>query len=432
MPKRERNDSSMSNDTSDSDEDITTAKRKKSRQPVFGNFSCLKLKQTKNRVDAKSDCQYKPVDIKLRKKEHECRSIIKGQFERNINNPKHKRYKQFRHCHRKAFNIFQKSVGKLSGIPDFNKTIGKTFNNLRQKRKNTAYLGSKSRCPKLRYLVLKHLVNYSVQRKDSTCVFHVENLSLTLNRRQLLCPLTVTCARFNKLHPQLSMSYQCFRKIYGLINGHDKVKTYPQKKRTKTLFRQQIAGKKSDIVCGKCVRMEWQLGAVNKEPHEVSALLENLKTKIVDFINMRKLKNRQHMTRLNVIESEISNWIKGAMQDCSKDIYRFRSLEMRQVGDDMKEVPVWLDLSRLEYSWLLLHRIIGSGDSNFKSIVPQSCPQSGYALHILLLEDLKKEFKAVTKPSHTRQLRSWGDYATEWSANWKYLIQILTSNINIF
>ena len=417
MPKRERNYSSMSEDTSDSDGEISNAKKRKRSQPVSGSLSCLKLKHTRKRVPSKSDCRFEPVKIKPNKQEHASRSIIKGEFHRIIRNPTHERYKQFRQSHRQAFTKFKKSVGKLSGIPDFNKTIAKSFDNLRLKRKNTTYLGSKARCPKLRYLVLKHLVNYSVQRKDSTCVLHVEDLSLTLNRRQLLCPLKVTSARFNTLYPQFSMSYETFRKIYGLINGGDKAKIYPQKKKTKTLFRKQIAGKKSDIVCGKCVRMEWQLRAVNKEPHEVSALLENMKTKIVDFIAMRKLKNRQNITRLNAIESEISSWIKGAMQDCSKDIYRFRSLEMRQIGDDMKEVPVWLDLSRLEYSWLLLHRIIGSGDSNFKSVIPQSCPQSGYALHILLLEDLKKEFKAVTKPNHTRQLRSWGDYATEWSSN---------------
>ena len=158
--------------------------------------------------------------------------------------------------------------------------------------------------------------------------------------------------------------------------------------------------------------MEWQLNAIDKDIPEILALLTNLETSIVDFIGMRKLDNRNNLMYFKKLEHDLSSWIRAAMQDCSKEIYRFRSLETRLVGEDYKEVPVWLDLSRMEYAWLLIHRIIGCGDSEFKTVLPYSCPQSGWALHLLLLEDFQKVFKEISRPRYTRQLRSWGDYAT--------------------
>lgn len=81
--------------------------------------------------------------------------------------------------------------------------------------------------------------NSAVERKDSKCVIHIKEKSLTMSRRQLLCPLVVISQRFNELYPKMAMSHMTFKKIYGLINN---------KKGQKRLFRKKVAGKKSDIV----------------------------------------------------------------------------------------------------------------------------------------------------------------------------------------
>ena len=243
----------------------------------------------------------------------------------------------------------------------------------------------------------------SVQRKDTKCIIHASDLGLSLNRRQLLCPMTVISARFNDLYPESAMCHNSFRKIFGKINKMEN---------RKQLFKSQMTGKSSDIVCGKCLRMEWMLKSVDKEVSEVSALLSNLKASIVDFIRIRKLDNRNNLFHFKKIEHEVSSWIAGAIEDCPKDVYKFRSLEIRLVGDEEREIPVWLELSSVDYAWLLLHRIIGCGDSNFKTVVPYSCSQSGFALHQLLLEDFQKVFKKISRPEYTRQLRMWGDYST--------------------
>ena len=178
------------------------------------------------------------------------------------------------------------------------------------------------------------------------------------------------------------------------------------------MFRKRTAGKSSDIVCGKCVRMQWMLKVIDKDVDELAALLKLLGTDIEDLIHIRKLQNRNTLVHFKIIESKIAAWIGGALVDRPKKVYRFRSLESKMVGDTEREVPCWLELNPTEFAWLLLHRIIGAGDSDFKSIVPHSCSQSGYALHYLLLEDFKKVFRKTTRPDHTRQLRMWGDYAT--------------------
>ena len=165
-------------------------------------------------------------------------------------------------------------------------------------------------------------------------------------------------------------------------------------------------------MCGKCIRIEWQLAAVDKTFEELVALIIKLKPDIVDCVNFRKMSNRDNLNYFKEIESEIAAWIGTSLEDCSKETYRFRSLEIRKVAGKDREVPVWLVLNRIEFMWLLLHRIIGCGDSGFRMVVPYSCPTSGFALHALLLLDLKKVKKRLTKPAYTRELRSWGDYAT--------------------
>lgn len=395
MPKRTA--------VNETDGKSSSSKRKRTHM-VTGTIKKCDLNNQKLKSTQKS----RPVNFTTKLNNTNLKSSrapVQGVIIKNSSkHPTNERFLEFRSKKQKAFENFENSVGKMSGIPDFDATIRKSFERLKLKR--SKYVGSKCRSPKIRYMVLKHLVEMSVQRKDTKCMIHVEDLNLTINKRQLLCPMTVISARFNDLYPEYSICHNSFRKIFKLINDKEE-------SGRKSLFRKQMTGKKSDIVCGKCVKMEWMLKAVNKDVYEILALSHNLKATISDYTEMRKLNNRENLVRFKKIEHGISSWIAGAMFDCRKNMYRFRSLETILVGDEPREVPVWLDLSAVDYAWLLLHRIIGCGDSGFKKVVPHSCSQSGFGLHQLLLTDFQKVFRKVSRPEFTRQLRTWGDYATE-------------------
>ena len=88
-------------------------------------------------------------------------------------NPRNEAFMKFRSEHRAAFQQFENSIGKQSGIPNFDETIRKSLARLKFKR--TIY-SSKCRCPKLRYKVLGHLINIERRENDRFTQFGPQNL----------------------------------------------------------------------------------------------------------------------------------------------------------------------------------------------------------------------------------------------------------------
>lgn len=175
MPKRRV----VMESDSDSDEQMPIASKRSRTPQIFGtaesssgnwnktsrpNFKAkiteLELKNSDRKIQRTNQkTKIKNLEIKPAKL---VRTNMKSTLKCGRKNPSHERYMEYRYRHKRAFRSFEKSVGKFSAVPDFDKTIRKAFDRLRLKR--GVYLGAKYRNIKLRYKVLAHLYNMSVQR----------------------------------------------------------------------------------------------------------------------------------------------------------------------------------------------------------------------------------------------------------------------------
>ena len=142
--------------------DSKPTKPKKRRIPVSGESKDVVLSVSRlRRINMKTDFANLNMNSELTMAARH-RTPITGELKRRSRNLKSNKFIQIKSINQQAFRTFKNSiVGKISGVPDFDATIRKSFDKMKLKR--TVYLGSKSRCLKIRYKVLWHLVNMSVQ-----------------------------------------------------------------------------------------------------------------------------------------------------------------------------------------------------------------------------------------------------------------------------
>ena len=132
---------------------------KTSRPNFKSNSSKLEVKQNVKSIRTNQKMPMENIEIKPQKI---VRNPVKSVLKHARRNPSHQRFIEYRRRHKQAFRSFERAVGKFSGVPDFEKTLRKSFDRLKLKR--TVYLGAKCRNKKLRYKVLANLYNMSVQR----------------------------------------------------------------------------------------------------------------------------------------------------------------------------------------------------------------------------------------------------------------------------